>query len=661
MNISLKAGLVLRSGQRTLELTRVLGAHQVQFEDTLTRRATTLSTTKVLKRIWEGNYTVVLGNAEVSAHTHFSETDVATKPTELPVLVDLSKLKESWEAQIDYRLRYLKALQAGHVTRGDRSGVARVIKAAAKATDDASPPSASAVMDWARRYQNSDCNPLSLVDRIKTMPRKRRLSDIVEAIISSNLRTQYFTRARHSLTHVHDCIRRDLKLAVRNGEVPQEDAKVGFATVCRRAGEVDVYHRIASREGEARARMVCRSTIDGGGAAYPLQRVEVDHTPLNWVVISDETGLPLGRPLLTVAIDAHSSYILGMYLSFYGAGVTSVVGVLKSSLMPKAELTSNLGLENPWLSHGLADEWVLDNGLEFHSRAFKGISLELGIDMTYCRVRTPWLKPHVERFFSELNYLTLVKGRVHKKVASAMDLDPYKDASISFGNLVKGLTMFVVDTHPFQVNERKLARPFDLFQDGLERCPPAIYPGSWDRVRLVSGLSKPLTVGQGGVELRGIPYGSADLLPLLRKFGQSFKTACKWDPDDLGILFVQNPARLTEWIQCPSRWAEYTEGLSWNQHLMIRKFARQELKDKDSEEKLWAARMRLHDHWMYACRPKDRKNSLKAAQYAGLTSSRITSAQLAPVAPASDPVVLSPPPGIEHEIPEFDAFDMESR
>lgn len=661
MNISLKAGLVLRSGQRTLELTRVLGEHQVQFEDTLTRRATTLSTTKVLKRIWDGHYTVVLGNAEVSAHTHSSETGAVTKRTELPVLVDLSKLKESWKVQIDYRLRYLKAMQAGHVTRGDRSGVAKVIKATAKATDDASPPSASTVMDWARRYQNSACNPLSLVDRIKTMPRIRKLSNAVEAIISSNLRAEYFTRDRHSLTHVYDCIRKDLKVAVRNGEVKEEDARVGFATVCRRARDVDVYHRIASREGEARARMVCRSTIDGAGAAYPLQRVEVDHTPLNWVVISDETGLPLGRPLLTVAIDAYSSYILGIYLSFYGPGVSSVVGVLRSSLMPKAELISNLGLDNPWLSHGLADEWVLDNGLEFHSLAFKGMSWELGIDMTYCRVRTPWLKPHVERFFSGLNYLTLARGRVHKKVASATNLDPYKDAAISFGDLVKGLTMYVVDVHPFQINERKLARPFDLFQDGLERCPPAIYPGSWDRLRLVSGLSTSLTVGQGGVELRGIPYGSADLLPLRREFGSSFKTMCKWDPEDLSSLFVRNPTKLDEWIQCPSRWAEYTAGLSWNQHLMIRKFAAQELAGKAAEEKLWTARMKLHDHWTDATRPKDRKSSLKAAQYAGLTSSRVTSVHAAPAVLASDPIVLSPPPGIEHEIPEFDAFDMESR
>jgi putative transposase len=222
--------------------------------------------------------------------------------------------------------------------------------------------------------------------------------------------------------------------------------------------------------------MVCRTTMDGGAAVYPLQRVELDHTPLNWIAVCDRTGLPLGRPLLTVAIDAHSGYILGFYLSFYGPGVTSVTGVLKNSFLPKDDLIRGFDLKNPWLSHGLADEWMLDNGLEFHSRIFKAICWELKIDMTFCRVRTPWLKPHVERFFADLNWLTLARGRVEKSVANVLRMDPYKDACVTFSDLVRGLTQFIVDVHPFQINERKLARPFDLFSEGLERCPPANYP-----------------------------------------------------------------------------------------------------------------------------------------------------------------------------------------
>ncbi|MFA6262462.1 MAG: Mu transposase C-terminal domain-containing protein [Bacteroidia bacterium] len=658
MNIVLKAGLAVRRGQQTLELTRVLSDSELQFEETLTRRVSTIRTSDLLKRIWSGEYKVVMGTAEMRRSGPSELVAVQADELQIPTLVDLGNLKSTWTEQIDYRMRYLKGLQAGHVTRGNRKRVAAVIRTVASSTGDMSPPSASTVMDWARRYQTSDCNPLALVDRTKTTTRSRRLPKRVEEIFATTLREQYFTRARSTLRHAHDCIRRELAIAKRNGEIAAEDAKVGYTTLVRRVGEVDLYHRIASREGEARARHQCRTTMEGAAAAYPLQRVEVDHTLLDWVVIDDERGLPLGRPLLTIAMDAGSGYITGMYLSFYGASVTSVVGVLRSSFMPKSEITQCADLKNPWLSRGLADEWVLDNGMEFHSKQFKAVSWELGIDMTYCRVRTPWLKPHVERFFATLKNLPLSVGRVHKTVANALNVDPYKTASIGFNDLVKGMLMYVVDVHPFEKNERKLARPFDLFQEGLRRCPPAIFPGSADRLRLVSGMSKQHVVSQGGIQLHGLPYGGAELLALRHKYS-NFKTTIKWDPDDIGSIFVQHPQQPTEWIQSACRWDDYAAGLSYNQHRVIRNHGRQLFKDQGGEEQLWAARLDLHDHFTDASRPKDRKNSLKAARAAGITSVRPLGLALTRKQEAPEVLVDSQDRTPAEEILEFDAFDME--
>lgn len=102
-------------------------------------------------------------------------------------------------------------------------------------------------------------------------------------------------------------------------------------------------------------------------------------------------------------------------------------------------------LSHKWIAFGIPDEIFVDNGLEFHARIFQLMAWELAADLTYCRVRTPWLKPHVERFFATLDYLTLARGRVHKRVANVMNLDPRKDAAIKFTDLVKGLIMFITD------------------------------------------------------------------------------------------------------------------------------------------------------------------------------------------------------------------------
>ena len=544
MNFTLRVGLTLRHGQRTLELTRVLNDDEVQLEDVLTRRARTLKVSELIKKVWNKEYQVVLGTTEVRARGASAKGEVTDTPAS--VLIDWSKLPAAWIAQVEYRMRYLKGLQAAHVSRGDRRarGGCRP-KRGQRSTGDSRPPSASTVMNWARRYQLAECNPLALVDFNKTRTRTRRLPEEVEALVRRVLKRDYFTRSRNSLRHAHHCVQRELKHAVRNGEIHTEQGQVSYRTVVRRVQGVDAYQRIASREGEARARMVCRTAMGGDPVQYPMQRVEVDHTPLNWVAICDRTGLPLGRPLLTLCIDSYSGYVSGLYLSFYGPGVTSVAGALRNAMAIKSDLLQDMNLRHPWLAHGMPDELTLDNGLEFHARAFMGMCWELGVDITYCRVRTPWLKPHVERFFATLNHLTLAPGRIHKRIANVMNVDPYKDAAIRFSDLVRGLVEFVVDVYPFQIHERKLARPFDLFSEGLERCPPAVFPGDADRLKLVAGMSKTLTVAQGGVELLGLPYGGPELLAWRKRYGRSFKAMCKWDPDDMSQIYVQDPDQPT--------------------------------------------------------------------------------------------------------------------
>lgn len=660
MKFALRTGLMLRSGERQLELSRLLPDGDVQLEDVLTRRPLVMRESELVKQVWTGRMEIVSrSGAGAVVRERVSDGGIQA--------IDLSSIKETWRKQIEYRLRYLKGLQAAHVPYGSRVRVAATVLSVAKTLGDTSPPSASTVMEWARRLRRGEGSPLALLDRNKVRGSGRRKPDLVEKIIAETVRREYLTRQRHSMRHTHDCILRELRLAIQSGELAQDQGNVSLATISRRIKDVDAYRRTAAREGDARARMVTRTAMDGTTASYPLQKVEVDHTPLNWVVVCDDTGLPLGRPWLTVAIDAYSYYVLGVYLSFFPPSVTSVVGVLRNSVTPKDDLMARLGLKTPWLSHGLADEWVLDNGMEFHAKAVQRVMWTLAVDATYCRVRTPWLKPHVERFFAELNYLTIGRGRVHKSMANVVNVNPYKDATVSFGDLVKGLTMFVAEVHPLQINQRKLARPLDLFQEGLRRCPPAIYPGDWEAVRLVCGMSKHLTVGPGGLELHGLPYGSAELLPWRKELGPRFKALCKWDPDDMSHLYVQHPKREAEWLKCPARWADYANGLSFNQHLMIRKFARQELRRQGAEDDLWAARMRLHDHWRDASRVKDRKNSLHAGRAAGLTSAGVFRQSAEECAPAIAPpapeqiVVTSAESVTAPDIPEFESFELGGR
>jgi putative transposase len=657
MRITLLAGLMLRHGKRLLELTRELPNNEYQLEDVYTRRPVVHTQAELLKRIYYSKtYTVVLGTNP----TGQAAADAAAG--EQPAIVDVSTLTPRERGLLDRRLMYVKAMHRKRITRGQRNRVAALIKAVAEKNGDTNPPSTSAVMAWARSYEGSNCNALALVDRHRVRKTAKRVDPQVDLILRKVLKRVYFTKDRHTLRHAYDQVRIALKKAATQREIPEDTPKISYATVQRRVNEVDLYDRIASREGHARARMVCRTAFPEGVPTYPMERVEIDHTPLNWVVICDITGLPLGRPTLTIMIDAYSSYVLGFYISFYGPGLTSVSGVVRNAILPKDDLIAGLALKHRWISHGLADIWVLDNGLEFHSFGFQTMAMTLGVDIEYCRVRTPWSKPHVERFFSNLDWLTLAKGRVRKPSANVLHIDPYTDASITFSDLVKGLMMYFVDVYPHEQNWRKLDTPFNRFQEGIERSPPATFPGSLEQFTLASGMSKVLTFSQGGIEMLGLTYGAYEFASLAKKFGTRLKLLCKWDPDDLYLLHVLHPDQRT-WITAQCRWPEYAQGLSYNQHRLIRDAARKKFNEPGTQEGLMTARLRLHEFWMDATTPRRKADALLAARFAGNTSYKVLSQQGcspvlgAPPAPANpDRLVLAPPYAYSpQEIPVFSA------
>lgn len=649
MRFALQAGLTLRHGQRTLELVRELEDGCYVLEDVITRRPVEYTRQKLVDAIYAKKLLVIVG---VMPRT---EDD---KKVDLAAVLDVSSLTERERSQLEYRLFYVKGLICQRISRGQRKKIDQFITAAFGAAGHARRPSATTVMLWSRNYQNSGMNPLALVDRHRIRRSRLRVSQQVEELIAKVLKRSYFTAARHSLKFAHDDLKRELKRSVDSQLIAAEDAAVNYSTLQRRVKSVDLYQRIASREGISRARMDCRVAFPDGVPTEAMEQVQIDHTPLNWVVICDRTGLPLGRPLLTVAICAYSGYILGFYVSFYGPGVTSVSGVLRSVISVKDDLVSSAGLKHPWVSYGLPDEIVVDNGLEFHSQGFRTMAMTLGSDITFCRVRTPWLKPHVERFFSTLNTLTLMKGRVTKSVANVMRIDPYKDAAITFHDLVKGLLMFCVDVHAHEVNWRKLGTPFDLFSESIARVPPVAFPMSIEKLKLATGMCKELTLRQGGLEMLGLPYGCVDFKGIVNRYGHGLKLLCKWDPEDMSTLYVRDPDGLT-WHTAECRWKDYANGLSFNQHRLIRQFRKVDLKSAEREESLLASKLALHNHWLDATGSRGRAEALKAARYQDLTSHKVLSGQVVdPIIPTPARLVSSAEVlPIDAEIPNFESFN----
>ncbi|MDP9967525.1 putative transposase [Variovorax paradoxus] len=614
--ISLETGLVVRRGSRTLEFVRLLEGNKVQFQDQRTHHVQTLTLSRFYSALQTGQLAAVLGEEVHGA-------DLARTRAAPVILTDLSSLQSKERAALERRLKYVNLIRKRRLTRGQRMKIGEVLPSIAVALKDLSPPTVSTVLGWMRQFELSGMNPAALLSGNRCRRRQRRISIEVEQVVDNKLRTVYLTPRRLTLNHTLDQINIELKRRVMQGKILESDAKVSLSTVQRRLKEIAPYDRDRARYGFAYARSRYRTSVEGVTAIRPLQRLECDHTPLNWVVVCDRTGLPLGRPTLTIVVDAFSGYVVGLYVSFYGPGLTSVLNVIKNAIQPKDEIGQAAGTKQPWIAFGIGETIVLDNGLEFHSPQFQLAAWELGVDLEYCRVRTPWLKPKVERFFANLDHFTLTKGRIHKPLPNQVGLDPQKDASITFSDFVTGLIRFVVDIYPFELNSRRLQTPFELFKEGIDLMPPPTFLTSTDQLDLIAAMSKQLTVAQGGVEFHGLSYSDASLHEMKKIIGHRFKTLVKWNPDDLSCVYVQNP-RNDAWLTVPSLLPDYTAGLSWIQHKLIRKHAREKHVAGGDQERLMQAKQELHELWMEPLARKNRRRDMRiAAKYSGLSSNQI--------------------------------------
>jgi len=96
------------------------------------------------------------------------------------------------------------------------------------------------------------------------------------------------------------------RVRVRNQERPPAErmAPPGVSTIERRvraSGGAEVLRR---RPGPGERRAV-EGVRPGPRAMRPLERVELDHTVLDLIVVDEEDRLPIGRPTVTLALDVY--------------------------------------------------------------------------------------------------------------------------------------------------------------------------------------------------------------------------------------------------------------------------------------------------------------------------------------------------------------------
>lgn len=133
------------------------------------------------------------------------------------------------------------------------------------------------------------------------------------------------------------------------------------------------------------------------GATWPLEIVQIDHTPADVLIVDRFTRRTIGRPWLTVAIDLATRTIPAFFVGLERPSAATVALLLSRLVQPKEAWLAHLGLEMDWPMFGIPQCLHLDNAAEFRSKALRMGCAQYGIELMYRPVGKPHYGGHVER------------------------------------------------------------------------------------------------------------------------------------------------------------------------------------------------------------------------------------------------------------------------
>lgn len=275
---------------------------------------------------------------------------------------------------------------------------------------------------WLNRYRSS--NTLSsLIPMSRGWKKDRtRLATETETLIDEVIQSFYLTHQRPTQ---QKAVLEVLRLCQLKKIPPP-----GASAIRQRILRISEKNRLKGRGFKEKAKNKF-SPVPGQypGADYPLSVIQIDHTPVDIILVDDIHRKPIGRPWLTVAIDVYSRMVTGYYLSFDPPSGTSVAMCIAHSIIPKEEWLRLHKIDSEWPVWGFPNMVHVDNGADFRAENFRQSCLMYGIHLSFRPVKTPRYGGHIERLLGTfMNEVHDIPGTTFSSVKDREGYDSEKNA-----------------------------------------------------------------------------------------------------------------------------------------------------------------------------------------------------------------------------------------
>ena len=451
---------------------------------------------------------------------------------------------------------------------------------------------------WYRAYTSADKNIMALVPRHHKKG-NRECNTSTNKFFEKALE-RYLVKEKPSVSSAYKFYK-DL-VTIENDNFTGSDLKpLTYKAFKNRIDNLPQYEVMVARYGKHLADIAFNKVEGHKRPTRVLEKVEIDHTPLDLILLDDELHIPLGRPTLTMLVDVYSHCIVGYYFSFSEPSYDAVRRAMLNAMKPKSEVAKLYpDTINEWNCNGKIETLVVDNGAEFWSNNLELACEEIGINTQYNPVAKPWLKPFVERMFGTINteLLDPVPGKTFSNILQKHEYNPKKDAIMRFTTFMQLFHKWVVDVYHQDADSRFKYIPSQLWEQGFNILPPALLSDAdFQQLDIVLSVSNHRMLRKGGIRLENLSYDSSELANYRKQFSHkaSQEVLVKLNPDDISYIYVYLD-KLEHYIKVPCIDPNgYTQNLSLNQHKINKRIHRDFISGSIDNVGLARARMFIHN------------------------------------------------------------------
>lgn len=356
------------------------------------------------------------------------------------------------------------------------------------------------------------------------------LPDACERAIAHAIRRHYMQREQPTVAYLVDrlgalCRKLDLTPPTRRTVLARLRAEDG--------SEVD-----RTRLGAKAAKQRWEPRTGGLTTDRPLGIVQIDHTRVDVLIVSDDRLRVIGRPWITLAIDVYTRCVVGWYLTMDAPSSVSVALCIEHMALPKPENAADPGV---WPMYGKPEVILVDNGKDFRAEALKTGCEQHGIELRFRPVKTPHYGAHIERLNGTLMRMVhLLKGTTFSNTKQRDDYDSIARATMTFTELKAWLIQSICRSYHVKAHRALGISPLLAWEQACQapngtrlELPQVTRPVDFRIDFLPRAFRR---IRRTGIEFGRSRYWNDDLAAFLR---QREDAEIRYDPRDPSCIWVR--------------------------------------------------------------------------------------------------------------------------